>query len=166
MPCSPCLRISKHDAVHVVGTDLDLDMFLLPPWCACRYRFCKEIADGMVHLSERKFVHRDLAARNVLLATGMVAKVADFGLSRQVETEDNSNEYYKSHGGMVPVRWTAPEGLEQAKFSTASDVWSFGITCVEIFQDGLQPYVDVVSTSIIHYNITLLFSKMAAKIVM
>ena len=46
-------------------------------------------------------------------------------------------------GGMVPVRWTAPEGLTDLKYSSASDVWSFGITCVEILQDGMLPYVEV-----------------------
>ena len=45
--------------------------------------------------------------------------------------------------GVVPVRWTAPEGLSGQKFSSASDVWSFGITCVEIIQDGLVPYAAV-----------------------
>ena len=50
---------------------------------------------------------------------------------------------FRSMGGMVPVRWTAPEGLTDLKYSSASDVWSFGITCVEILQDGMLPYVTV-----------------------
>ena len=109
-----------------------------------RYRFCAEIADGMHALAGSNLVHRDLAARNVLLGSGMVCKVADFGLSRQVQKEDGDSDYYRSSGGAIPVRWTAPEGLEeQARFSTASDVWAFGITAVEIFQDGLQPYCDL-----------------------
>ena len=96
--------------------------------------FCKEVASGMAHLALHNFVHRDLAARNVLMGTGMVCKVADFGLSRRVQTEDNTGDYYRSSGGVVPVRWTAPEGMTAQKFSSASDVWSYGITCVEIFQ--------------------------------
>ena len=69
--------------------------------------------------------------------------MADFGLSRRVQTEDNEGDYYRSSGGMLPVRWTAPEGLSDQKFSSASDVWSFAITCVEVFQDGLFPYPGV-----------------------
>ena len=110
-----------------------------------KYRFCKEIADGMQHLAERTFVHRDLAARNILLGTGMVCKVADFGLSRRVQTDDNTGDYYRSTSGVLPVRWTSPEGLTNQKFSSASDVWSYGITCIEIFSDGAKPYPDVAS---------------------
>ena len=46
---------------------------------------------------------------------------------------------------MIPVRWTAPEGLNDDRYSSASDVWSFGITCIEIFQDAVAPYADLTS---------------------
>jgi serine/threonine protein kinase len=106
-----------------------------------KFRFCAEIADGMGHLAKNNFIHRDLATRNVLLASGMVCKIADFGLSRRVKTDDNASDYYTSAtGGIMAVRWTAPEGLSGDKFSSASDVWSFGVTCIEIFQDGMVPY--------------------------
>ena len=112
---------------------------------AAKCNFCKEVADGMAHLALHNFVHRDLAARNVLLGSGMFCKVADFGLSRRVQTEDNTGDYYRSSSGIIPVRWTAPEGISSQKFSSASDVWSYGITCVEIFQDGALPYPGVKS---------------------
>ena len=60
-----------------------------------KYRFCAEIAAGMSMLSRHNFVHRDLAARNVLLASGMVCKVADFGMSRRVQTNENMSHYYR-----------------------------------------------------------------------
>ena len=48
-----------------------------------------------------------------------------------------------------PVKWTPPEGFT-GKFSSASDVWSFGILCVEIFQDGLSPYVGMSMPAVMH----------------
>ena len=68
-----------------------------------KYRFCSEVAAGLEHLGAHNFVHRDLAARNVLLGTGMVCKVADFGLSRRVQTEDNTGDYYRRYLLFVSV---------------------------------------------------------------
>jgi serine/threonine protein kinase len=99
---------------------------------------------GMVYLCSRHFIHRDLAARNVLVASGMVAKVADFGLSRSSVVgsgnEGEGAEYYRSNNGVFPVRWTPPEAMDAGIYSQASDVWAFGILLVEIVQDGAPPY--------------------------
>jgi serine/threonine protein kinase len=43
------------------------------------------------------------------------------------------------------VRWTAVEALQFGKFSSASDVWSFGVLLSEIFTFGLKPYVNMPS---------------------
>eukprot|EP00039_Didymoeca_costata_P012121 m.173389 g.173389 ORF g.173389 m.173389 type:complete len:1180 (+) comp15387_c0_seq2:3773-7312(+) len=99
-----------------------------------------QIAAGMNHLHQHHFIHRDLAARNVLLASGMICKVADFGLSRGAQSDNEGNEYYRSSKGVFPVRWTAPEAMETLKFSMASDTWSYGITVIEVFQHGIIPY--------------------------
>uniref|UniRef100_A0A672LSP0 receptor protein-tyrosine kinase n=1 Tax=Sinocyclocheilus grahami TaxID=75366 RepID=A0A672LSP0_SINGR len=80
------------------------------------------VGAGMRYLSERNFVHRDLAARNILVNSNLVCKVSDFGLS---------------------LRWTAPEAFQHRKFSSASDVWSFGILMWEVMSYGERPYWDM-----------------------
>ena len=54
-------------------------------------------------------VHRDLATRNILVAEGRVCKISDFGMSRDVYTD---LAYTKTGSGKVPVKWMAPECLQ------------------------------------------------------
>ena len=114
---------------------------------ATSIKFAMEIAKGMHHLVKAKFVHRDLAARNILLDSQFICKIADFGLSRGVAAsnpdDENAREYYTSAQGMFPVRWTAPEAMETMKFSTATDIWSYGIVLLEIVTGGARPYADL-----------------------
>lgn len=107
------------------------------------------VACGMVYLSEMNFIHRDLAARNILVGDNMSCKVSDFGLSREL-ADDNPESEYQTQGGKIPVRWTAPEALHKRIFSSASDVWSYGILLWEIMSFAERPYwewsnVEVVS---------------------
>ena len=54
-----------------------------------------------------------------------------------------NSDYYRSIGGNLPVRWTAPEALEHSKFSQQSDCWSYGILLFEIWTDAQLPYKDM-----------------------
>ncbi|KAL7632913.1 UNVERIFIED_CONTAM: hypothetical protein RMT77_016740 [Armadillidium vulgare] len=96
------------------------------------------IASGMQYLSGMNYLHRDLAARNVLVNANLVCKIADFGLS--IEIESHTEGAYTTRGGKIPVRWTAPEAIAYLKFTSASDVWSLGIVMWEVMSYGERPY--------------------------
>ena len=57
-------------------------------------------------------------------------------MSRDLQNEN----YYITRGGEIPVKWTAPETLNYKKYSTASDVWSYGVVMYEIWSFGHKPF--------------------------
>lgn len=77
-----------------------------------------------------------------MLGRDEICKVGDFGLLRKMSSTEESKVYVASSDTPIPIRWMAPESLdvEKKQFSTASDVWSFGIVQWEMKNPKKKPY--------------------------
>ncbi|XP_035679677.1 proto-oncogene tyrosine-protein kinase receptor Ret-like [Branchiostoma floridae] len=105
-----------------------------------RLGFACDVACGLSELTRLKIVHRDIAARNVVISDRKVAKIADFGLSRDVYT---SSAYKRTNQGgeeeLLPLKWMALESLRDGVYTCESDVWSYGVLLWEIASFGEEP---------------------------
>lgn len=99
-------------------------------------QYCVQICKALAYLEGLNMVHRDIAVRNVLVASANCVKLGDFGLSRYVDEQ----EYYKASVSRLPIKWMAPESINFRRFTTASDVWMFGVCVWEIFSLAQQPF--------------------------
>ncbi|XP_050552590.1 focal adhesion kinase 1 isoform X5 [Spodoptera frugiperda] len=104
-----------------------------------------QLSTALSYLESKKFVHRDIAARNVLVSTPTCVKLADFGLSKMVEDKS----YYKASRGKLPIKWMAPESINFRRFTSASDVWMFGVCMWEILMLGVKPFSGVKNNDVI-----------------
>jgi len=94
--------------------------------------YLAQILNGVAYLHERKIIHRDIKGANVLVSESGVAKLADFGCSKQLAgmRTGTLEQSLQAIQGSVP--WMAPEVIKQSGHGRSADVWSVGATVIEM----------------------------------
>jgi len=123
--------------VMELAADGSLDSYLKKHGAAMsdkkKAAMCQQVSWALCYMKDKKILHRDLAARNCLLHQGTI-KLSDFGKSQP------GPAYAMDPHERLPIRWLSPESMTSLIYDYAAEVWSFGVTCWEIFHDGAEPY--------------------------
>ncbi|KAL4641328.1 inactive tyrosine-protein kinase 7-like [Arapaima gigas] len=130
------LRISKNKEEKTKSQSLSTKQ---------KVSICTQVAQGMEHLSNHRFVHKDLATRNCLISNQRHVKVSALSLSKDVY----NSEYYHYRQAWIPLRWLPAESVFEGDFSTKSDVWSFGVLMWEVFTHGELPYSKLTDDAVV-----------------
>ena len=87
-------------------------------------------------MHNNKKIHRDVKAGNILLDQKGSAKLADFGVSAEIATNAQRDTIIGS------PYWMSPEMLVESRYDQKTDIWSLGITAIEI-AEGRAPYSNI-----------------------
>lgn len=113
--------------------EYDLKKYLAVNMNSCTMKFVKktarQILKGLKCIHDNNILHRDIKSSNILIDSNQDIKITDFGLSRLFDLQDKF--FYTQE--VVSLGYRAPEILlTQNKYSTAIDMWSFGVLLIEL----------------------------------
>jgi len=91
---------------------------------------CYCVLKGLDHLHSKNITHRDIKGANILLTQAGVAKITDFGVSKIQEKDTKMQTVVGS------PYWMAPEVISLGAYTNLADIWSLGITCIEMAEAG------------------------------
>ncbi|KAM8711191.1 hypothetical protein ACLKA7_000343 [Drosophila subpalustris] len=105
-----------------------------------------QIARGMDAIYRARFTHRDLATRNCVISSEFIVKVAYPALCK----DKYSREYHKHRNTLLPVRWLAPECIQEDEYTTKSDIFAFGVVVWELFNQATKlPHEDLTNEQVV-----------------
>ncbi|KAL7721804.1 non-specific serine/threonine protein kinase [Entamoeba marina] len=122
-----CGAGSVSDIMHILNATLDEREIQI---------ILRDVLHGLGYLHKMHMIHRDIKAANVLVSDDGVCKLADFGVSTKM---GGTNKLQKTLIG-TPY-WMAPEVILESGHNEKADIWSVGITAIEMF-DGQPPHAE------------------------
>ncbi|NWI53549.1 TXK kinase, partial [Calyptomena viridis] len=108
---------------------------------------CQDLCEGMEYLERNSFIHHGLVSFLRFL-TNICSKECATEFDGTLYVIDD--EYISSSGAKFPVKWSSPEVFHLKKYSSKSDVWSFGELIREVFTEGKMPFEKKSNSEVVH----------------